>query len=72
MADLPKGLRVLVVEDSALVALHLEEILGDAGCEVVGVVSTVKQASDAARASAPEGGHHALDRADAPGDPVAR
>lgn len=35
MSDLP-DLRVLIVEDQALLAIELELILGEAGCDVVG------------------------------------
>lgn len=35
------GLKVLVVEDSALVAMHIEEMLCEAGCEVVATLDTV-------------------------------
>ncbi len=49
-----KGLQVLVVEDSALVAMHLEEILNDAGCVVVGVTSTLSDAAEIARTRAPQ------------------
>jgi CheY-like chemotaxis protein len=41
------GLRVLVVEDESLLALLLEDMLGDIGCTVVGVASTVAAAIDA-------------------------
>lgn len=34
--EVPKGLRVFVVEDEALVAMNLETILEDLGCVVVG------------------------------------
>jgi CheY-like chemotaxis protein len=44
-ADL-RGLRVLVVEDEALVALQLEDMLCDLGCAVVGPASRVHQALD--------------------------
>ena len=37
-------LRVLVVEDEALVAMALEDLLADAGCAVVGPVGAVPQA----------------------------
>ncbi len=47
MADL-KGLRVLVVEDEALIAMALEDILLDLGCTVVGPASTVEGALDLA------------------------
>ena len=38
------GLRVLVVEDEALVALQIEDMLTGLGCEVVGPASRVGQA----------------------------
>ncbi|MDG4878777.1 response regulator [Mesorhizobium sp. WSM4935] len=38
------GLRILVVEDSFLVALDLSDELTDAGCDVVGPAPSVKQA----------------------------
>jgi len=36
--------RVLVVEDEALVAMHVETILTEAGCEVVGPAASIDQA----------------------------
>jgi CheY-like chemotaxis protein len=39
-----KGLRVLVVEDEALVALQLEDMLAELGCAIVGPASRVGQA----------------------------
>jgi CheY-like chemotaxis protein len=41
-----KGLRVLVVEDEALVALQLEDMLSDLGCAVIGPAARVHQALD--------------------------
>ena len=38
------GFRVLVVEDNALIAMALEDILIDLGCEVVGPASSVEEA----------------------------
>ena len=38
------GLKVLVLEDNALVAMHLEEMLGDAGCKVVATIDNVNSA----------------------------
>jgi CheY-like chemotaxis protein len=38
------GLRILVVEDEALVLMELEDMLQDFGCEIVGPVSTVAAA----------------------------
>ena len=45
MAEL-SGLRVLVVEDEALIAMALEDILLDLGCTVIGPASTVETALD--------------------------
>lgn len=39
-----QGLRVLVVEDEALVSMLLEDMLADHGCEVAGVASRISQA----------------------------
>jgi CheY-like chemotaxis protein len=47
-------LRVLIVEDSALVAMHLEEVLAEAGCEIVGILSRVGQAAEAVGRLAPD------------------
>lgn len=50
MTDLPlAGLRVLVVEDETLVAMLLEDMLGDLGCEVAATASRVAQAVELAR-----------------------
>ena len=46
------GLRVMVVEDSALVAMHLEEILTDSGCVVVGLSGSLEEAKDVASSTA--------------------
>ncbi len=43
------GLKVLLVEDSALVAMHLEDMLHEAGCEIIGPVGRIDQALDIAR-----------------------
>src|SRR6185369_1785871 len=40
------GLRVLVVEDEALVAIFLEDMLGELGCEVVGLMPRVDEARE--------------------------
>lgn len=50
------GLRVLVLEDNALVAMHIEEMLGEAGCQVVATIDTVGGALEFIRS-------HALDAA---------
>jgi CheY-like chemotaxis protein len=39
-----QGLRVLVVEDEALVSMLLEDMLADHGCEVAGAASRIGQA----------------------------
>jgi CheY-like chemotaxis protein len=39
-----KGLRILVVEDEGLVAMLIEDMLEDIGCEVAGSLSSVGQA----------------------------
>ena len=44
-----QGLRVLVVDDETLVAMLLEDMLGDLGCTVAGTASRVPQALDMAR-----------------------
>ena len=41
-----RGLKVLVLEDSALIAMHLEEMLVDAGCVVVAALDSVGGALD--------------------------
>ncbi|MEA1672679.1 response regulator [Nitrospirillum sp. BR 11163] len=47
---LPPGLRVLVVDDEAMVAMMMEQALLDLGATVVGPVGTLPQALDLARA----------------------
>ena len=50
MTDSPlAGLRILVVEDETLVAMLLEDMLGDLGCEVTAVASRITQAVEIAR-----------------------
>ncbi len=46
------GKRVLIVEDELLVALMLEDFLGDFGCDVVGPCGTVENALEAVRTEA--------------------
>jgi CheY-like chemotaxis protein len=38
------GLRILIVEDEALIAMEIDAILEDLGCEVVGTVATIEAA----------------------------
>ncbi|HYH23310.1 MAG TPA: response regulator [Azospirillum sp.] len=50
------GLRLLLVEDEAMVAMMLEDMLGDFGCEIVGPAASVAAALELA-------GHEGLDGA---------
>lgn len=47
--------RVLVVEDEALVAMGVEALLEDLGCEVLGPASTVEQALKLLATTDPDG-----------------
>jgi CheY-like chemotaxis protein len=38
------GRRILIVEDEALIALGIEDMLGDLGCEVIGIAPCVGRA----------------------------
>lgn len=44
------GLRLLVVEDEYMVATHIEMLLEECGCDVVGPVGTVEKALELVRA----------------------
>jgi CheY-like chemotaxis protein len=44
MGDRVKGLRLFVVEDEAMVAMMLEDMLQDLGCVVVGIAGSVRDA----------------------------
>jgi CheY-like chemotaxis protein len=46
-----QGVRVLVVEDETIVAMLLEQMLEELGCEVVGVAGQVTTAADLARSA---------------------
>lgn len=48
-----KGRSVLVVEDEALVAMMLEDLLAEAGATVIGPAATIEEALAAARDAAP-------------------
>ena len=39
-----QGQKILIVEDNALIAMSLEDILRDAGAEVIGPVATLEEA----------------------------
>lgn len=41
-----EGVRVFVVEDESLVAMQLEDILADFGCEIVGMAMRLKRAQE--------------------------
>lgn len=41
-----EGLRVLIVEDETLIAMMLEDLLGEIGCRIAGAAATVGQALD--------------------------
>jgi CheY-like chemotaxis protein len=43
------GLRVLIVEDESLVAMLLEDLLGDFGCEIAGYASRLRDAVEKAK-----------------------
>jgi DNA-binding response OmpR family regulator len=43
-----QGLKVFIVEDESLIAMLLEDILEELGCEIVGSALTLKQALDQA------------------------
>jgi CheY-like chemotaxis protein len=46
-----QGLKVLVVEDETIVAMLLEQMLEELGCEIAGAAGQVAAAADLARAS---------------------
>jgi CheY-like chemotaxis protein len=50
-----QGLRILIVEDDRLVAMALEDLLTDIGCEVVGPAFTLPDAVQLASESAIQG-----------------
>ena len=49
-----KGLRVIVVEDETLVAILLEDMLTELGCDVVGTAHRVNKALDLVERSTPD------------------
>lgn len=48
------GLRVLVVEDEALVAMLVEDMLGDLGCHVLGPAGSVRTALELIERETPQ------------------
>ena len=67
-----KGLRILVVEDEAAIAMLIEDMLLDFGCEVVGPAARVKAALDFARLEALDLAILDVNVAGEPVEPVAR
>ena len=53
MTDIFSGRRVLIVEDESLVAMLLETILADLGCDVVGPESNIEDGLSVASGTAP-------------------
>lgn len=53
MTDIFAGRRVLIVEDESLVAMLLETILADLGCDVVGPESNIEDGLNVASGTAP-------------------
>lgn len=53
MTDIFSGRRVLIVEDESLVAMLLETILADLGCDVVGPESNIEDGLNVAAGTAP-------------------
>lgn len=47
-----KGLRVLLVEDQMIVAMQVEDVLREAGCEVIGPAGTLHTAMTLAQSEA--------------------
>ena len=43
-ADALAGLRVLIIEDESLIAMHVEDLLCELGCQVIGVAGSVPKA----------------------------
>nr|WP_303706180.1 response regulator [Brevundimonas naejangsanensis] len=53
MTDIFSGRRVLIVEDESLVAMLLETILADLGCDVVGPESNIEDGLNVASGTTP-------------------
>ncbi|RIJ68196.1 response regulator [Brevundimonas sp. S1H14] len=53
MTDIFSGRRVLIVEDESLVAMLLETILADLGCDVVGPESNIEDGLNVASGTSP-------------------
>ncbi len=53
MTDIFSGRRVLIVEDESLVAMLLETILADLGCDVVGPESNIEDGLNVASGTVP-------------------
>lgn len=55
MSDELKGLKLLIVEDEALVAMMIQDVVCDAGAEVVGPAANVDMAMSVLRTQAVDG-----------------
>jgi DNA-binding NtrC family response regulator len=54
-ADDLRGRRILIAEDEAMIALDLESVLQDLGCEVIGPVANVEDLVQQFEAHRPDG-----------------
>ncbi|MGE0748052.1 MAG: response regulator [Rhodospirillales bacterium] len=52
---MPPGMRILIAEDEALVAMMIEDIVIDLGCAVIGPAGTVARALSLIDSEAPDG-----------------
>ena len=66
-----QGLRILVVEDELLVALGLQDMLRDFGCETIGPVARIEEAVAVARSEAFDGAILDVNLRGQPVNPVA-
>jgi CheY-like chemotaxis protein len=64
--------RVLVVEDEFLIALELEEMLQELGCEVIGPIGTIKEALEICQSMDADAAIVDLVLHGEPADPIAK
>jgi len=50
-----RGRRILIAEDEAMIALDLESVLQDLGCEIIGPVANVEDIAQQCEAHHPDG-----------------
>lgn len=55
MTDVPPGMRILIAEDEALVAMMIEDVMVDLGCAVIGPAGSVSRALALIESEAPDG-----------------